>query len=112
MNIEQYGAIDIARNAIRALISSVIAQKGRDTMFKKISLVRVPIRLGAEVFLDGKISDHNAKRMVEAMTAFRLLMNTHGIKRFRACATSAMREASNGREIAVQIERESGILIN
>ena len=112
LNIEKYGAVDIGSNAIRLLIVSVIEQKGKDTIFKKTSLVRVPIRLGAEVFLDGKISESNAKRMVEAMTAFRLLMNTHGITRYRACATSAMREASNGLEIAANIEKESGIFIN
>lgn len=112
LKIEKYGAIDIGSNAIRLLIASVIEQKGKDTIFKKTSLVRVPIRLGAEVFLEGKISKTNANRMVEAMKAFRLLMNTHGIKRYRACATSAMREASNGLEIAANIEKESGIFIH
>lgn len=112
LNIEKYGAVDIGSNAIRLLIVTVVEQEGRDTLFKKTSLVRVPIRLGAEVFLEGKISESNADRMVEAMTAFKLLMNTHGIKRFRACATSAMREASNGREIAERIEKESGLAIN
>lgn len=94
------------------LIVSVIEQEGKDTIFKKTSLVRVPIRLGAEVFLEGKISDGNTKRMIDAMSAFRLLMNTHGIKRYKACATSAMREASNGAEIAEKIKKESGIVIN
>ncbi|QAA81054.1 exopolyphosphatase [Aequorivita sp. H23M31] len=112
LNIEKYGAVDIGSNAIRLLIVTVVEQKGKDTLFKKTSLVRVPIRLGAEVFLDGKISESNSKRMVDAMTAFRLLMSTHGIKRFRACATSAMREASNGTRIADKIEKESGISIN
>lgn len=112
LNIEKYGAVDIGSNAIRLLIVTVVEQEGKDTHFKKTSLVRVPIRLGAEVFLEGKISESNAVRMLEAMTAFRLLMNTHGIKRYRACATSAMREASNGKEIAENISRESGISIN
>ena len=112
LKIEKYGAVDIGSNAIRLLVVTVVEQEGKDTMFKKTSLVRVPIRLGAEVFLDGKISESNAKRMIEALTAFKLLMNTHGIKRYRACATSAMREASNGLEIAANIEKESGIFIN
>ena len=112
MNIEKYGAVDIGSNAIRLLIMSVIEQKGRDTLFKKTSLVRVPIRLGAEVFLDGKISENSANRMIDAMTAFKLLMKTHNITRFRACATSAMREASNGREVAEAIEKKSGLSIN
>lgn len=112
MNIEKYGAVDIGSNAIRLLVMSVIEQEGKDTLFKKTSLVRVPIRLGAEVFLDGKISESSANRMVDAMVAFKLLMKTHNIKRFRACATSAMREASNGREIAEIIEKKSGLSIN
>ncbi|MCB0465587.1 MAG: rod shape-determining protein [Aequorivita sp.] len=112
LNIEKYGAVDIGSNAIRMLVMSVIEQEGMDTIFKKTSLVRVPIRLGAEVFLDGKISESNVRRMIDSMTAFRLLMKTHNIKRFRACATSAMREASNGRLVAAQIEKESGLAIN
>jgi exopolyphosphatase/guanosine-5'-triphosphate,3'-diphosphate pyrophosphatase len=111
LNIEKYGAVDIGSNAIRLLVATVIEQEGKDTLFKKTSLVRVPIRLGADVFLEGKISESNASRMVDAMKAFKLLMKTHGIKRFRACATSAMREASNGKEIAEMIERESGLPI-
>jgi len=112
LKIEKYGAVDIGSNAIRLLVMSVIEQKGRDTIFKKTSLVRVPIRLGAEVFLDGKISDTSANRMIDAMTAFKLLMKTHNISRFRACATSAMREASNGHQVAEAIEKKSGLSIN
>jgi|TARA_R110000851_G_scaffold77514_3_gene170630 exopolyphosphatase/guanosine-5'-triphosphate,3'-diphosphate pyrophosphatase len=112
LKIEKYGAVDIGSNAIRLLVMSVIEQKGRDTIFKKTSLVRVPIRLGAEVFLDGKISDTSANRMIDAMTAFKLLMKTHNISRFRACATSAMREASNGHQVAEAIEKKCGLSIN
>jgi exopolyphosphatase/guanosine-5'-triphosphate,3'-diphosphate pyrophosphatase len=112
LSIEKYGAVDIGSNAIRLLIVSVIEQEGKDTLFKKTSLVRVPIRLGAEVFLDGKISEASANRMIDAMQAFRLLMKTHNIERYRACATSAMREASNGRQIAETIKAKSGITIN
>lgn len=112
LKIEKYGAVDIGSNAIRLLVATVVEQEGKDTLFKKTSLVRVPIRLGADVFLEGKISESNAKRMIDAMIAFKLLMKTHGIKRYRACATSAMREASNGREIAERVERESGLAIN
>ncbi|MEM0516957.1 Ppx/GppA phosphatase family protein [Aequorivita flava] len=112
LNIEKYGAIDIGSNAIRLLIVSVIEQKEQPTLFKKTSLVRVPIRLGAEVFLDGKISEASAHRMVDAIQAFKLLMKTHNIKRFKACATSAMREASNGPQIAKSIKEQSGIAIN
>ncbi len=112
LNIENYGAVDIGSNAIRLLIVSVIEQKGKEPIFKKTSLVRVPIRLGAEAFIDNKISNTSASRMLDAMTAFRLLMKTYKVKRFRACATSAMREATNGQEIANKIGEESGIHIN
>jgi exopolyphosphatase/guanosine-5'-triphosphate,3'-diphosphate pyrophosphatase len=73
--------------------------------------VRVPIRLGAEVFLSGKISESSARRMMDSMQAFQLLMKTHNITRFRACATSAMREASNGRQLADRILEKTGLPI-
>ena len=78
-------------------------------MFKKTSLVRVPIRLGADVFLHEKISENNYLRMLDAMTAFSLIMKTHNVVAYRACATSAMREARNGAEIASQIREKTGI---
>ena len=112
LHIEKYGAVDIGSNAIRLLVVTVIEQEGMEPLFKKTSLVRVPIRLGAEVFLEGKISDNSAHRMLDAMQAFRLLMKTHNVRRFRACATSAMREASNGHTIAQNIQDKTGIPIN
>lgn len=112
MHIEKYGAVDIGSNAIRLLVATVIEQPGKDTIFKKTSLVRVPIRLGADVFVKGEISLRNAARMIDALNAFRLLMDTHNITRYKACATSAMREASNGNEVADIIESKTGIKIN
>lgn len=112
LNIEKYAAIDIGSNAIRLLIASVVEQEGKDTLFKKTSLVRVPIRLGEDVFLQGRISDVNFDRMLESMKAFKLLMSIHNVKKFRACATSAMREAANGKEIAVKIYSETDLKIN
>lgn len=109
LNIEKYAAIDIGSNAIRLLIMTVIEKDKRPTQFKKTSLVRVPIRLGADVFLENKISEENYLRMVDAMNAYRLLMNTHKVTRYRACATSAMREATNGAEIAQKLKRETSI---
>lgn len=112
LHIEKYGAVDIGSNAIRLLVATVIEAEGKDTLFKKTSLVRVPIRLGADVFLEGKISETNTNRMIDAMNAFSLLMSVHNIKRYKACATSAMREASNGAEIAEIIREKTGIQIN
>ena len=112
LTIKKYAAIDIGSNAIRLLIALVIEQEDKDPIFKKRSLVRVPIRLGADVFLEGKISEENQLRMLDAMKAFDLLMKNHEVTRFRACATSAMREASNGSEVAKKLKNETGININ
>lgn len=111
LNIEKYAAIDIGSNAIRLLIMTVTEYGNNPPHFKKTSLVRVPIRLGADVFLDGKISERNYLRMVDAMIAFKLLMKNHNVVRFRACATSAMREASNGEEMVKKIKEETEIAI-
>ena len=111
MTIEKYAAIDIGSNAIRLLIVTVIEKAGRITQFKKTSLVRVPIRLGADVFLEGEITEENYLRLVDAMMAYKLLMQTHKVVRYRACATSAMREAANGSEIVRRIKKETEIEI-
>ncbi|HZW76729.1 MAG TPA: exopolyphosphatase [Flavobacteriaceae bacterium] len=112
LTIEKYGAIDIGSNAVRLLIVSVIEQVGKKPIFKKVSLVRVPIRLGADVFSEGKISPINIERMTDTMTAFRLLLKTHNITRFRACATSAMREAENGQDIIRHIRNQSELSVD
>ncbi|CAL2093523.1 exopolyphosphatase [Tenacibaculum sp. 190524A05c] len=112
MEIKKYGAIDIGSNAVRLLVANVIEEKGKETKFKKSSLVRVPIRLGADAFVEGEISENNIKRMVDAMQAFSLLMKVHGVEKYKACATSAMREASNGDEIVKKIYEKSGIEID
>ncbi|MCK5402466.1 MAG: rod shape-determining protein, partial [Flavobacteriaceae bacterium] len=80
--------------------------------FKKNSLVRVPIRLGADVFLDNNISEENIVRLLDTMTAFNLLMKSHKVKRYKACATSAMREAINGKDVVNLILKKSKIKID
>ncbi len=112
LSIKKYGAIDIGSNAIRLLVSNIIIKKNKKTQFKKSSLVRVPIRLGADAFVKGYISDENITRMVEAMKAFQLLMNVHKVEKFKACGTSAMREAKNGSEVVEKILKETGIKID
>ena len=111
MKIRKYAAIDIGSNAIRLLINNVIEEEGKEPQFKKSSLVRVPVRLGQDSFTVGEISAENIKRMVDAMKAFRLLMDVHGVERYLACATSAMREAKNGDEVINTISNESDINI-
>jgi len=112
LEIKKYAAIDIGSNAIRLLISNVIEKEGFAPQYRKSALVRVPIRLGADAFTTGEISTTNIDRMVDAMTAFKLLMKVHGVERFKACATSAMREAQNGKDVAAIIKKETGIEIH
>jgi len=112
LEIKKYGAIDIGSNAIRLLISNVIVSDDKEPKFKKSSLVRVPIRLGADAFTSGIISKQNVRRMIDAIEAFKLLMNVHGVKTYKACATSAMREAKNGSEIVEKIKVQTGVKID
>lgn len=111
MKIRKFAAIDIGSNAIRLLTHNVIEEKGKKTQFRKSALIRVPVRLGEDSFTKGKISDMNVDRMVKSMKAFRLLMDVAGVEKYMACATSAMREASNGLNVIEKIKEESGINI-
>ena len=112
LNIRKFAAIDIGSNAVRLLISNIIEEDGKPVRFKKSSLVRVPIRLGEDVFLNNKISDANIDRMHDTMLAFKLLMKSHKVSRYKACATSAMREANNGKEVSQSILEKTNIEID
>ncbi|WP_347173977.1 Ppx/GppA phosphatase family protein [Polaribacter uvawellassae] len=111
LEIKKYAAIDIGSNAIRLLIANVIVDKDKEPQFRKSSLVRVPIRLGADTFVSGEITPANTQRMVNAMEAFKLLMKINNVEKYKACATSAMREAENGKEIAKMIFEKTGVEI-
>lgn len=111
MKVRKFAAIDIGSNAIRLLINNVIEEKDKKTLFSKSELVRVPVRLGEDSFKSGKISEENSIRINKTMKAFLLLMEVNRVEKYMACATSAMREASNGLEIIEQIKKESGIEI-
>ncbi len=111
LTIEKYAAIDIGSNAIRLLVANVIEQENSPTLFRKNELIRVPIRLGEDVFTKGEISEKNRQRMLDAMQAFRLLMNAHQVKYYRACATSAMREAANGDVVVKMVKEKTNIAI-
>lgn len=112
LSIKKYAAIDIGSNAVRLLIANIIEEEGKAPRFKKSSLVRVPIRLGADVFLNKKISKENTKRMLDTMLAFKLLMKSHKVEKYKACATSAMREAENGKKITSKIFDKTKIKID
>ncbi|HOJ37123.1 MAG TPA: hypothetical protein PLI27_08210 [Ignavibacteriales bacterium] len=94
----KFAAVDIGTNAIRLLISSVYEFEN-ETIFKKVSLVRLPIRLGEDVFTMGKISDNKITKLVKAMHAFKNIIDIHEVVDYMACATSAMREAQNGKDV-------------
>lgn len=111
IKIKKYAAIDIGSNAMRLLVANVIEEEGKETQFSKSALVRVPIRLGQDVFTVGTISDENIDRMVDAMKAFKLLMKVHKVEKYMACATSAMREALNAKEVVATIKNKSDIKI-
>lgn len=112
ITIKKYAAIDIGSNAMRLLITNIVEQEGKETQFNKSALIRVPIRLGQDAFTVGEISEENIDRMIDAMQAFKLLMKVYKVERYKACATSAMREAYNGKEVASIILEKSEIDID
>lgn len=111
MNIRKFAAIDVGSNAIRLLVHNVIEEKDKETKFRKNVLIRVPVRLGEDSFTKGAISEFNTERIVKTMKSFSLLMEVIGVEKYKACATSAMREARNGNKVIARILKESGIAI-
>ncbi|NQV29829.1 MAG: exopolyphosphatase [Candidatus Marinimicrobia bacterium] len=105
---QRYAAIDIGSNGVRLLLSRVMTT-GEHCVFAKESLVRMPIRLGADVFNNQKISPQKEEQLVSTMIAFSHLLNAYQPFDYRAYATSAMREAANGLRIAKRIRKESGL---
>jgi len=104
-------AIDIGSNAIRLLIEEVFHGPDNNNQVRKISLTRVPLRLGEDAFNYGRISTKKTNQLVRTMEAFWKLMDVHEVTDFRACATSAMREASNGGEVAEIVRLRTNINI-
>lgn len=104
----RYAAIDIGSNAVRLLIADVI-QNNKTISFKKNTLIRVPLRLGDDAFLDKLISPNKTTELIKTMVAFRHLIDVYKVSDYMACATSAMREARNGSTIVERIKAEAGI---
>lgn len=102
-------AIDIGSNAARLLITDVIEGIGHPPEFCKLNLIRVPLRLGFDVFETGEISEHRTMMVIEAMKAYSHLLKLYEVEHFKACATSAMRDAKNGSEIIKRVKEETGI---
>ena len=107
----KFGAIDIGSNAVRLLIARVGEGEGGRKSVDKLSFYRVPVRLGADVFSDGAISDEKVKHLVKTMKAFWYLMDVHGVEWFHAYATSAMREASNVKSVIKKVKKAANINI-
>jgi len=104
-------AIDIGSNASRLLISEVTKQQGQEPVFNKINLVRVPLRLGFDVFETGEISKAKVKMLMQTLKAYQHLLEAYQIKHVYACATSAMRDAKNSKDIIRKVKLETGIEI-
>lgn len=102
----RYAAIDIGSNAVRLLIAD-INKKDKRYGFKKNTLIRVPLRLGDDAFIDEKISPKKIDDLVKTMAAFKNLMEVYKVSAYLACATSAMREAKNGIEIIKTIKKQA-----
>lgn len=103
------GAIDIGSNAMRLLISEVRETPEGHPEFLKEVLVRIPIRLGFDVFETGRISEERGERLVKSVQAYKLLMQVYDVTHLKACATAAMRDAANGLELMQRVKAETGI---
>ncbi|MDE6139362.1 MAG: hypothetical protein K2F95_00195 [Alistipes sp.] len=109
MKRETYAAIDIGSNAIRLLIDYAETYNDNRTEFKQTAFVRVPIRLGDDVFLRSHVAENKIEALCDAMQGFSSLFRAFAVRDYRACATSAMREAANGADIIERIRLRSGI---
>ncbi len=104
-------AIDIGSNAARLLIVDAIPGKGKNVQFSKLNLVRVPLRLGFDVFDKGIIGEEKTQMVMNTMMAFRNLLDAYGVKYLKACATSAMRDAKNSKAIIENVKKKTNIQI-
>ena len=104
-------AIDIGSNAARLLINEVSENKKGTPEFTKLNLLRIPLRLGMDVFSKGEIGPEREKMVIDSMKIFSDLMKIYKVEHYRACATSAMRDAKNGDEIRSRVKETSGINI-
>lgn len=112
MKTRNYAAIDIGSNAVRLLIKKVSRDESSGVeKFSKELLLRIPLRLGFDVFGQGRISPTKAGKMLRLIKSYKQLMKIYDVEAFRACATSAMRDAENGAEIIKKIKKETDIKI-
>ena len=105
----ELAAIDVGSNAARLLIKHADVDESGEVTLRKSLFVRVPLRLGMDVFADGRLSEARSYQFLHTMKAYRQLMKVYGVTTYRACATSAMRDAKNGREMIKKIAKETGM---
>ena len=110
MKKTNYAAIDIGSNAVRLLIKCVNEEEA-DELMSKVQLIRVPLRLGEDAFTTGVIPKEKEEKLVRLMKAYKQLMKLYEVVDYRACATSAMRDAKNGRKVVEHIYRKTGIRV-
>lgn len=103
-------AIDIGSNAARLLICEV-EKKGKETEFNRLNILRIPLQLGFDVFEKGFIGSRKKKMLIDTIKAYKQLMKVYEVEHYMACATSAMRDAQNSKEIIKEIEAETSIEI-
>ena len=108
----RFAAIDIGSNAIRLLFSRIIENELKPHFLIKESLIRMPLRLGKDSFNAGEISEANCKKFLNTMIGFKNLMDAYNPMNYRACATAAMRNAKNGKDLARIVELKAGIKID
>jgi exopolyphosphatase / guanosine-5'-triphosphate,3'-diphosphate pyrophosphatase len=109
-DVFRFASVDIGSNAIRLLLCNVY-EGGDEPLFKKAELIRFPLRLGEDVFLKGYISEDTISKLVKVLSAFKSLIEAFDVISYRVCATAAMREASNRKEVIDRVYRDSGVRI-
>ena len=114
MNIDSFNlaAIDVGSNAARLLIKHINVDDNGQTEATKLLFLRIPLRLGMDVFANGRISEDREREFIATMKAYRQLMKVYSVNSYRACATSAMRDAKNGKAIINKIRDKAHIKLD
>lgn len=114
MNIDSFNlaAIDVGSNAVRLLIKQVNVDDSGQAEAVKLLFLRIPLRLGMDVFANGCISEEREREFIATMKAYRQLMKVYSVNSYRACATSAMRDAKNGKAIIKRIKDKAHIKLD
>ncbi len=102
-------AIDIGSNAARLLIADASPYQAGAVDYTKLTLLRIPLRLGVDVFSKGFIGEEKVTQLMDTLRAYKLMMKIYKVKALKACATSAMRDAANGAEIIRRAKEETGV---